>query len=324
MAMDNSQFDAIMRNYDQIQLQHKHELNKRFEEVYAKIPEYKSLDEAVSTVSVAYARQLIEGNKSVLNDLKSHLADLSSKKEQLLLANGFSKDYLKMEYTCKTCKDTGYIDGQKCTCLKNRILSIMYEQSNIAELLESDNFSTLSENYYEGEDLQRFREVVTLCHHFVNNFESNKENLFLYGNVGVGKSFLSCCIAKELLDKGYSVLYFSSSHLFDVLAQNDFSKDSKENLYTNKEDIYNCDLVVIDDLGTELTNSYISTSLFSLINERILRNKSTIISTNLALKDMRDLYSDRIFSRITTKYKLCKLSGPDIRIYKKTASIERK
>jgi DNA replication protein DnaC len=139
----------------------------------------------------------------------------------------------------------------------------------------------------------------------------------------VGKSFLSCCIAKELLDKGYSVLYFSSSQLFDTLKESDFGKDSKENLYTSKEDIYNCDLVVIDDLGTELTNSYISAKLFSLLNERILRGKSTIISTNLSLMELRDLYSDRIFSRISTKYKLCKLSGPDIRIYKKTASIRK-
>ena len=317
MAMDNSQFDAIMREYDQLQLQHKHELSARFDEVYTKLPEYKVLDESVSTVSMAYARKLIEGDTIAQNTLKKELSDISSKKEQLLIQNGFPKDYLEMHYSCPFCKDTGYIDGEKCVCLKNRLLSVLYEQSNIAKLLKTDNFQALSEKYYEGEDLLRFREAVSLCHQFVNNFETTKENLFLYGNVGVGKSFLSCCIAKELLDKGNSVLYFSSSHLFDTLKESDFGKDSKENLYTSKEDIYNCDLVVIDDLGTELTNSYVSTRLFSLINERILRNKSTIISTNLSLKDLRELYSDRIFSRITTKYKLCKLSGPDIRIYKK-------
>ena len=317
MAMDNAQFDAIMRKYDQIQLQHKYELNTRFEEVYAKIPEYKALDEAVSATSLSYGKRLIEGDASALDALKSELANLVAQKESLLIESGFPKDYLKMQYDCPACKDTGYIQGEKCACLQHQILSLMYEQSNIAKLLETDNFSTLSEKYYEGEDLQRFRDAVSLCHTFVNQFETTKDNLFLYGNVGVGKSFLSCCVAKELLDRGYSVLYFSSSHLFDVLKENDFGKDYKENLYTSKEDIYNCDLVVIDDLGTELTNSYISTRLFSLINERILRNKSTIISTNLSLKDLRELYSDRIFSRITTKYKLCKLSGPDIRIYKK-------
>lgn len=323
MAMNNTQFDAIMRKYDKLQLQHQYELSKRFDEVYAKIPEYKTLEESIPTVSMSYTRRLLDGDVAARDALKASLAEISSKKKQLLLQNGFPEDYLEMQYNCPACKDTGYIGGEKCSCLKKQILSVSYEQSNIAKLLETDNFSTLSEEYYEGEDLLHFREAVALCHNIVDNFESNKENLLLYGSVGVGKSFLSCCIAKELLDKGYSVLYFSSSHLFDVLAENDFRKDSKENLYTSKEDIYNCDLVVIDDLGTEITNSFIFTSLFSLITERILRNKSTIISTNLTLKHLMDLYSDRIFSRITAKYKLCKLSGPDIRIYKKTASIRK-
>lgn len=323
MAMNNTQFDAIMRKYNKLQLQHQYELSKRFDEVYAKIPEYKTLEESIPTVSMSYTRRLLDGDAAARDALKASLAEISSKKKQLLLQNGFPEDYLEMQYNCPACKDTGYIGGEKCSCLKKQILSVSYEQSNIAKLLETDNFSTLSEEYYEGEDLLHFREAVALCHNIVDNFESNKENLLLYGSVGVGKSFLSCCIAKELLDKGYSVLYFSSSHLFDVLAENDFRKDSKENLYTSKEDIYNCDLVVIDDLGTEITNSFIFTSLFSLITERILRNKATIISTNLTLKHLMDLYSDRIFSRITAKYKLCKLSGPDIRIYKKTASIRK-
>lgn len=323
MAMNNSQFDAIMREYDKLQLQHQYELNKRFEEVYSIIPEYKALEESIPSISMSYTRRLLEGDGTARNALKAELAEISSKKKQLLIQNGFPEDYLEMHYNCPVCKDSGYIGGEKCSCLKKQILSVAYEQSNIAKLLETDNFSTLSEEYFEGEDLLHFREAVALCHNIADNFESDKENLLLYGNVGVGKSFLSCCIAKELLDKGYSVLYFSSSRLFDVLAENDFRKDSKENLYTSKEDIYNCDLVVIDDLGTEITNSFVFTSLFSLITERILRNKSTIISTNLSLKDLRDLYSDRIFSRITTKYKLCKLSGPDIRIYKKTASIRK-
>lgn len=317
MAMDNSQFDAIMRTYDRLRAQHNHELTKRFEEIYTKIPEYKALDESLPSISISYAKRVIEGDFSAQAELKKELSSISLQKENLLLQNGYPKNYLEMQFTCSECKDTGYIGGNKCVCLKNKLLNVLYEQSNIAELLKTDNFSALSEEYYTGEDLERFRKVAGFCREFVNNFITKKENLFLTGNVGVGKSFLSCCVAKELLDKGYSVLYFSSSQLFDVLKENDFGKDSKENLYTSKEDIYNCDLVVIDDLGTELTNSYISTRLFSLINERILRNKSTIISTNLSLMELRDLYSDRIFSRICNQYKLCKLSGPDIRIYKK-------
>lgn len=316
MAMNNMQFDAIMREYDKLQLQHQYELNKRFDEVYTKIPEYRILEESVPAISMSYTRKLLDGDASVKNALKAELETIKEKKKALLVQNGFPADYLEMQYTCPICKDTGYANRQKCTCLKNKLLSVTYAQSNIAGLLKTDNFDTLSEKYYEGDDLQRFRDAVSICRNMIDHFETNKENLLLFGNVGVGKSFLSCCIAKELLDKGYSVLYFSSENLFHILKENDFGKDSKENLYTSLEDIYNCDLVVIDDLGTELTNSYISAKLFSLINERILRNKSTIISTNLSLKDLRELYSERIFSRLSTKYKLCKLSGPDIRIKK--------
>lgn len=323
MALNNSQFAAIMREYDKLQLQHQYELNKRFEEVYAKIPEYRTLEESVPTISMSYTRKYLDGDLTAKSALKEELSRIVSRKKELLLQNGFPKDYLEMEYSCPSCQDTGYVNGQKCVCLKNKILSVTYAQSNIAELLETDNFSTLSEKYYEGEDLSHFRETVALCHEMVDNFDTQKENILFYGNVGVGKSFLSACIAKELLDKGYSVLYFSASHLFDVLADSTFGRDSKENLYTTKEDIYNCDLVVIDDLGTEITNSFVFTSLFSLITERLLRNKSTIISTNLNLTDLSELYSDRIVSRIIAKYKLCKMSGPDIRIYKKTASIRK-
>lgn len=323
MSMDNAQFDAILRTYDRLQARERHAQARRFEEIYTKIPEYKALDESIPSISIAYAKRVIEGDFNAKSDMQKELSKITKQKESLLIGNGYPKDYLEMHYTCPSCKDTGYISGQKCSCLKNQLLSVLYAQSNLDTLLDTDNFDMLSEEYYKGEDLIQFRSVLKECHEFVDNFSTKKDNLFFYGNVGVGKSFLSCCIAKELLDKGYSVLYFSSSELFDILKENDFGKDSKENLYTSKEDIYNCDLVVIDDLGTELTNSYISTRLFSLINERILRNKSTIISTNLSLMELRDLYSDRIFSRICNQYKLCKLSGPDIRIYKKTASIRK-
>ena len=135
--------------------------------------------------------------------------------------------------------------------------------------------------------------------------------------MGTGKSFLSCCVSKELLERGHSVLYFSAAALFETLSRNSFSYKSKEELYNICEDLYNCDLVIIDDLGTELTNNFVATQLFTLLNERHLRKKSTIISTNLSLEELRNRYSDRIFSRITSHYEVCKLTGPDIRMQKK-------
>lgn len=316
MALNNSQYDAIMREYDQMQSQHQYELSKRRDEIFEKIPEYEALTYSTPSFAMSCTLKAIAGDSSAVATAKEELQRIKARKQELLLQNGYPADYLEIQYNCSACQDTGYINGEKCACLKKRILSITYAQSNLSELLKKNNFDTISEQYYTGDDLLRFREAVSICHNMVDNFENEKESILFHGNVGVGKSFLSCCVAKELLDRGYSVLYFSSSNLFDTLANSTFGKDSKENLYTSKEDIYNCDLVVIDDLGTELTNSLVFTELFSLITERILRNKSTIISTNLNLADLSNLYSERIISRIIANYKLFKLSGPDIRIYK--------
>ena len=317
MALTNSQFDAIMREYDNIRAQHDYELQKRKEEIFETIPTFEELYDSVSSVGRSYILKSMDGDPSAVNDAKTELQNIKVQKEELLLQYGYPADYLEEKYTCAYCKDTGFVNNKRCECLKKKILSITYAQSNIAELLKRNNFDTLSEKYYTGDDLLRFRDAVDVCRKMIDNFENQKTSILFHGSVGVGKSFLSCCVAKEILDKGYSVLYFSSSNLFETLASSTFDKDSKENLYTTKEDIYNCDLVVIDDLGTELTNSFVLSELFSLITERTLRNKSTIISTNLNLTDLSNVYSERIISRIISNFELCKMSGPDVRIYKK-------
>ena len=137
----------------------------------------------------------------------------------------------------------------------------------------------------------------------------------MYGDTGVGKTFLSHCIAKELLEQSYSVIYFTASQLFDILAKNTFDKDADAGLV--HDHILDCDLLIIDDLGTEFANSFTTSQLFICLNERILRKKSTLISTNLALEDIRNIYSERIFSRITSTYTVLRMTGDDIRIQKK-------
>ncbi len=128
---------------------------------------------------------------------------------------------------------------------------------------------------------------------------------------------MSSCIAKELIEQGKLVIYFSSAQLFETLSRSTFDRNSEEAASGIYEDIYECDLLIIDDLGTELTNAFVSSQLFSCLNNRHLRRKSTIITTNLSLEELRDRYSDRIFSRITSNYGMCKLTGRDIRITKK-------
>lgn len=150
---------------------------------------------------------------------------------------------------------------------------------------------------------------------FVKNFSSQFENLCLYGDTGVGKTFLSHCIAKELIERGFSVIYFTAFDLFELLERHKFS--SSEEIVDAHRHIFDCDLLIIDDLGTELTNSFVASQFFLCINERILRKKSTVISTNLSMEQFADIYSERTFSRILSHYKMIRLFGNDIRVQKR-------
>lgn len=325
MALSNQQYESIMRRYEQTRDANCRLLEKRREEVYRQIPEYRQLEDSVGSVSLQKARCLLDGDSTALSALHDFVAELAGQKKALLKEAGFPEDYLEPIYTCADCRDTGYLDTQdcrkeKCHCLRQQEISILYAQSNIQDIISRENFSSLSYEYYRGEDLERFQGAVKICKEFVQNFAQSYRNLFFYGTVGTGKSFLSGCIARELLIQGHSVIYFSSAGLFDTLARYTFDAKAKETLYNFCEDLYNCELVIMDDLGTEVTNSFVASQLFSCLNERHLRRKSTVISTNLSLEELRDRYSDRVFSRITSNYTICKLTGPDIRMCRKRAA----
>ncbi|MCR5254945.1 MAG: ATP-binding protein [Acetatifactor sp.] len=322
MGLSKQQYDQIIRDYEHTRDYNRHLLDERRRKVYEKIPPYRILDESIGGIASKRVRLAIEGDSAALEDLHEEINNITIKKKSLLTDGGFPVDYLDPIYNCPDCLDTGYVntdDGlkAKCHCFKDREISILYDQSNIRGVLATENFTTLSYDYYVGEDLELFKRAVQKCHELVDNFDTDPDNIFLYGTVGTGKSFLSGCVANELINKGRSVLYFSSVKLFNDLAHYTFTKDMKEELYDFYADLYNTDLLIIDDLGTEVTNGFVSTQLFACLNERQLRKKSTVISTNLSLEELRDRYSDRVFSRITSNYQICKLSGPDIRMYRK-------
>lgn len=317
MPLSNSQYGSIIRLYEEKQRKNRHDLEERRQYVSTLIEGYEELESSISSISVSQGKKLLNGDSTALAELKHTLAELSDCKAKLLGAHGLSPDYLSPSYECPDCQDTGYIHNQKCHCFKQAIINLLYDQSNLKDQLQNDCFENLSYEYYKDEDLTRFQNAVRTSQTFINEFEKDFHNLFFYGTVGTGKSFLSGCISKSLLDKGYSVIYFSSAGLFELLAKNSFDYRNKEELTDLYDDLYNCDLLIIDDLGTELTTTFASSQLFSCLNERLLRKKSLIISTNLSLEELRDRYSDRIFSRITSNFQLCKLTGPDIRMNKK-------
>ncbi|MCM1183017.1 MAG: ATP-binding protein [Roseburia sp.] len=320
MPLTNSQYDQIMRSYEERQRAARRRLEERTSLIYRTIPTYEELDRQVAAVSIEQGRKLLGGDSGALNALKAKLGELSAQRASLLAENGYPADFLSPVYECAKCRDTGYADGVKCSCFRAAETDLIYEQSHIKNLLRTDNFSSLSYDYYAGEDLEKFTKAVQICQNFIESFHLDYHNLFFYGTVGTGKSFLSCCVAKELIDRGNIVIYFSASQLFDALSKSTFDRDSREAVSGISGDIYECDLLIIDDLGTELTNAFVSSQLFSCLNNRHQRRKATIITTNLSLGELRDRYSDRIFSRITSNYEVCKLTGDDIRMRKKTAA----
>ncbi len=317
MSLSNAQYDAIMHGYETKRAKYRHDQAERLDYVYNHVPGYKELDESVSTVSVEHAKLRLSGEKVSPEDLQKKLSSISQQKKALLQEAGLAADYLELHYDCPDCKDTGYIGNEKCHCFRQQIIEYLYEESNIKRLAETANFSLMTDKYYTGEDLDRFHTTVKACEDFINNFDTDYQNIFFYGTVGTGKSFLSVCIAKELLDRGHSVVYFSSGGLFETLSENSYDYRKTDELHSLYEDLYSCDLLIIDDLGTERTNNFVSSELFSCLNERFNRKKSTIITTNLSIKELRDRYSDRIFSRITNNYIILKMSGKDIRFLKK-------
>lgn len=318
MALTSAQYSTIMQRYEVTRLKNYHLLEERRKYVYENIEGYKELDESTVSVSMDVAKRKMAGDDDAMTELHTLLEDLKGMKKSLLLGAGLPEDYLEPIYDCPDCKDTGYIGGnKKCHCLKQQIIEVLYEQSNLRDYLNENNFSKLSYEYHSGEGLEAFKRAVTISKDFIKNFDFEKKNILFYGSVGTGKSFLSACIAKDILDLGHSVIYFSAISLFDALARETFESKSKEDLYNFYDYIYNCDLLIVDDLGTEVSNTFVSNQLFSFINERNLRKKSTIISTNLSLEQIRDRYSERVFSRIISTYTACKLSGTDIRIVKR-------
>lgn len=316
MPLTNTQYDRIFRQYEEKQRISRLETEKRHAAVYERIPKFRELEDTAASLSVAQGKKLLSGDTDALNALHDDLARLKEQKKLLLLDAGFPADYLDPVFSCPDCQDTGYINREKCHCFRQAEISLLYEQSGIQDLLAQNNFELLSYDYYTGEALVLFQNAVKTCRHFVKNFNSDYHNLFFYGTVGTGKSFLSCCVAKELMDQGCSVIYFGATGLFDLLSDAAFhtkNRDERQNAYA---DLYRCDLLIIDDLGTELTNQFTASQLFSLLNERHLGKKSTLISTNFTLAQLRDRYSDRIFSRITSNFDVCRLAGEDIRMYK--------
>lgn len=333
MALSNSQYDSIMRVYNRVQLEKKHELDERTKEVYEKIPAVREMNEEIASAAVRSARQLLSGDEKAVEKLRKTIADLKEERQVLMEAYGYPADYLEMKYDCPDCRDTGYQAGKKCHCFRQREIDLLYAQSNIREILNRENFTHFSYDYFDDSRVdersgktarQYMTQVVSACRQYVEQFGEKKDNILFTGKTGLGKTFLSNCIAKELIERCYSVVYLPAVEMFEIFSKERFSYDAAEEDKDRSQYLMECDLLIIDDLGTELVNTFTTSQLFYVINERLNRKKGTIISTNLPVNEMRDEFTDRVMSRIVSQYRVIPIYGEDIRIQKKLQAAREK
>ncbi len=326
MSLTNAQYDTIMRSYNRQEFSAKRKQTEHIEEVYQKIPRIKEITDTISSLSLATSKSLILSGGDVQKEMarfKEQIHELRAEKAALLKQHGYPSDYLEIHYTCPDCKDTGFIENERCHCFKKAAIDLLYKQSHLEDILQKENFSTFKLDYYADNvtdsvtnqtPRQNMQKILSEIKKYIDTFGNHSPkvtNLVLFGLTGVGKTFLTHCIAKELIERTFSVIYISAIDFFDILSLAEFKND--EDAKIQEQYFKDCDLLIIDDLGTEINNSFINSVFFNIINERQLANKSIIISSNLNPKEMTGRYSERISSRLFGDYKFLKVVGDDLR-----------
>lgn len=326
--MNNSQI--IQKQYELIQRENIEEIETRKKTLYDKLPRLRQIEDEMVKLSIDITRAILSESHTaevLIDKLRNKQLDLKVEKAEILSANKYPIDYLDPIYKCKLCKDTGFVNYQKCKCYKQNEIYLNYEQSNLSFILEKENFEQFRWDYYSDDPeengispLKNMREIYKKCIDFVEYFDGHNKNLFFIGSPGLGKTFLCNSIAKDLLDKGKSVLYMTVPDLIDAIRKYKFDFDKEENNMPYLNEIYNCDLLIMDDLGTELSTQFSNQAIYNILNKRIVNMKKMIISTNLSGVDFQSTYSERIVSRIIGNFEACRFVGKDIRLIMKGIS----
>ena len=331
--MANEILNALLNEYEQKKLRAEIAADERKVSLYKKIPRLQTLEDEINNNALTTARNILNRRLSDLSSLSDKMNSLKKEKEDILIKNHIDIDYLKPHYECPICKDTGYIQKENyqtemCSCLRQKLLDISFNKSNMSNL-DKENFSTFNELLFSNEaNPKKYRfsisprenilKIKEKSLEFVQNFDHpDYKNLLFSGNTGLGKTFLSNCIANEVLKLGKTVLYQTAPVLLENIIDYKLNKQ-KSNLEDINKSVLETDLLIIDDLGTESLNSMKLSELFTIINTRILnlnhKITKTIISTNLNINEIFSKYEERIGSRIAGYYDIYCFFGDDIRL----------
>ncbi len=335
--MNRDIHNIIAREYERRQKLAADIVERRKQQIYERIPELREIEGTINQLGIKYNRLIlsVSGDKSViLNELTEKIVGLSATRNDLLAKHKISSDCLRPPYQCERCKDTGYITdtagSQRCSCYRQQIISHLFAQSNIS-INGNECFDNFNEMLYPEEvneakygigisPRENINNIKKSCIEFIKNIDDpNQKNLFFNGRTGVGKTFLSFCIARELINQGRTVLYLTAPALFDIITEHKM-RTFKEDQYTDDkyQSIFSVELLIIDDLGTEPLSDARYAELLNILNSRqsqnTVRTCKTIISTNIGPKKLYELYTERIASRIVGYFDRLVLAGKDIRL----------
>lgn len=293
--------------------------NQRLQEAYQKVPRLRQLDQQMRSNMAKAACAAFSGDAASAMEQARQENQALRQEHDALVATHFAPGWLNETPVCTRCDGVGYIGSTMCQCLRQ--LCLEEQRRQIADLTTgAERFSAFRLDYYP-EQIDRnygasprmiMEKTLDICRRYAAGFGPGAGNLLFVGGTGLGKTFLSACIANEVTEKGYSVAYESASRLFSKLEKNRFSPD--EQSQRDVDNFNNCDLLIIDDLGTEMPGTFVNAALYTLINDRLLANKSTIISTNLLAQEIGQRYMPQIASRIQGSYKGLTFVGDDIRL----------
>jgi DNA replication protein DnaC len=341
--MGESIHNAILTEYEKKRQAAIDRVILRKSEIYSRIPELEHIDSRIHTEGVKYNKMILLSGKQSMeaaSELGVKIEDLKKEKVELLNKHGYPADYLEITHECPLCKDTGFIQSEngskKCTCYRQQFISHAYKNSNLS-LIKTENFGNFDANLYSDEINEKkyglkisprknILNIKERCLEFIDRFHIPEEkNLFFSGPTGVGKTFMCNCVSKELLDRGYTVLYQTAPMLFSAINQQK-AKAFKEGISDNStyKNIFDADLLIIDDLGTESPSAARYADLLTILNTRHMNNFSkpckTIISTNIGIKNLYEYYDERNASRIIGYFSLLCFIGDDIRPLKRAGA----
>ena len=317
MALSAVQFHEIQEILSDRRFSAEREALEKEKEVLDNVPGYAALDEELRRLSLSAIVKAQEGDSGAIAALRPSIRKIRDRKEEALKRMGYALFDLEPHYTCSLCKDTGVYEGRKCQCFMKLQGELLYKQSKMGEILERENFSRFQLERFDNAERKAqtgnktvreyMKDIRDYFYGYCQNYPENQGNFIFTGGTGTGKTFFLHCIAKALLDRGVSVLYFTAEGLF-----NHFSRLMREGI--EDEFVEEVDVLLLDDLGTEFSNSFTASRFFNLLNQRILTRKTMMISTNLNFKDLRELYSDRVVSRMMSDYEIIPLYGRDLRL----------